>query len=324
MHKLLLVDDEQNILNALRRELESEYDIETFTNPADALERCQDTQFDLVISDYRMPDMNGIELLAEVARIQTDAARLLLSGQADIQVLVNAINKTHVYRFISKPWDTVELKTRISQALAYRAILLDNQRISAAYREKHKLPDVHEIASPYHIILMDDINGTLSRMWAMTRHICHQNINAALWRDLPHQGAAAILDTDLVVKTFSSETEALEYAGQNACDLVVALQKLTEMSAPEFLKKFMQLQPDAARLLLSNNPDMETISQSINDAEVNSFLFLSWDQSSGTKGESMRQSWNACQLKVAVLKALISRELILENRRLAGLLRDES
>jgi CheY-like chemotaxis protein len=60
MYQILVVDDEQNVLNALRRELQSDYAIETFSSPQDALQKCQQSRFDLVIVDYQMPTMNGI------------------------------------------------------------------------------------------------------------------------------------------------------------------------------------------------------------------------------------------------------------------------
>ena len=83
MYRILLVDDEQNVLNALKRELKEVYEIETFTNPAEALRRCGEVNFDLVISDYQMPEMNGIEFLKQFGKLQPDASRLILSGQAD-------------------------------------------------------------------------------------------------------------------------------------------------------------------------------------------------------------------------------------------------
>src|SRR3989339_448201 len=130
MYRILLVDDEQNVLNALRRELQDEYEIESFSNLAEALKRCHDVQFDLVIADYQMPEMNGIQFLKQFGKLQPDAIRIILSGQADTNVLINSINETHIYRFIDKPWDKTELAGTIAQALAYRKVLLENRQLT--------------------------------------------------------------------------------------------------------------------------------------------------------------------------------------------------
>jgi len=131
----LLVDDEENVLKALRRTLASElYEIEIFTKGVDALKQAEHNAFDLVISDYRMPEMNGVEFLIQFKELQPDTMRLILSGYSDLEALLGAINQAEIFRFISKPWEDYELKTAISQALDHRAILLENQRLADQVR----------------------------------------------------------------------------------------------------------------------------------------------------------------------------------------------
>lgn len=108
---LLLVDDEQPILNALYRLLRKEpYRVLTATNADEALailDREEEVQ--VVVSDFRMPGMNGIELLREVKQRFPDAVRCILSGYADGHVIMDSINVGEVYRFLPKPWDDDEL-----------------------------------------------------------------------------------------------------------------------------------------------------------------------------------------------------------------------
>ena len=90
MYRILIVDDEQNVLNALRRELKDEYFVETFSNPVAALEHCHNVAFDLVIADYQMPEMSGIQFLKQFGKLQPEAMRLVLSGettQKDLEVM---------------------------------------------------------------------------------------------------------------------------------------------------------------------------------------------------------------------------------------------
>lgn len=142
MHRVMLVDDEVNVLSALRRVLGGAgggdkrlaLEIEAFDKPADALERARDVGFDLVISDFRMPVMNGVEFLEKLLAIQPTIARLILSGYADLQGLVDAINRVQIFRFIGKPWHDVELKAAVQQALEHRELLRENQRLADLVR----------------------------------------------------------------------------------------------------------------------------------------------------------------------------------------------
>lgn len=126
MLRILLVDDEPNILRALRRCLASidvrEIDgealgFEMFTSPEEAIERSEEQDFDLVISDYRMPSMNGVEFLARLMAIQPSAPRMIISGYADRSAIIEAVNEVHLSRFIEKPWNDDELRRSVVSML---------------------------------------------------------------------------------------------------------------------------------------------------------------------------------------------------------------
>jgi DNA-binding NtrC family response regulator len=144
MYRILIVDDETNILSALKRELMAEdYMVDSFSSGADALAQANKSQYDLVLSDYRMPHMNGVQFLNEFKALQPQAVRLILSGYADFGALLKAINEVKIFRFISKPWNSEELKVSIAQALAHQAILLENQRLADLVRSQEDLLDKH-------------------------------------------------------------------------------------------------------------------------------------------------------------------------------------
>ncbi len=113
---VLLVDDEESILSALKRVLRREgYGLLTCNSGTDALALLEesDNAIGVVVSDFRMPGMNGIEFLSRVRALHPDTIRIVLSGYADAGMVQSAINQGEVYRFISKPWDDDELKTTI-------------------------------------------------------------------------------------------------------------------------------------------------------------------------------------------------------------------
>jgi len=140
MYRIMLVDDEENILKALRRVLAGTpcvYDgveyktrVETFSSPDAALQYARNNAVDLVVSDYRMPGKDGVTFLREFKEIQPDAARLILSGYADLNALIGAINDAQIYRFLNKPWNDYELVSSIAQALAYRNLTLENLHLA--------------------------------------------------------------------------------------------------------------------------------------------------------------------------------------------------
>jgi len=115
---VLCVDDEPNILASLQLALRKEpYQLLTATSGADALQLMQETPVDLVISDMRMPEMSGAELLTQVFETSPDTMRILLTGYADMESTVAAINDGQIHQYLSKPWNKEELQTAIRNVL---------------------------------------------------------------------------------------------------------------------------------------------------------------------------------------------------------------
>lgn len=147
MYRIMLVDDEPNVLRALERVLTSPHHaVELFGDPEAALHRAGEADFDLVLSDYRMPGIDGVTFLTAMRTLQPDAMRLILSGHAEWQALLGAINQAEVYRFLPKPWDTADLRLTVDRALEYRATLLDNRRLAAEVRRQQEELDNRDAA----------------------------------------------------------------------------------------------------------------------------------------------------------------------------------
>ena len=144
MSRIMIVDDEEFILKALQRLLRHvpcshgnkvfTLEVTVFSEPLKALEHARHEPFDLFISDFRMPLMDGVEFLKAVKEIQPDAARLILSGYADLNALLRAVNEVGIDRFIGKPWNDFELTAAIAQSLAHRELLLENRDLANLVR----------------------------------------------------------------------------------------------------------------------------------------------------------------------------------------------
>lgn len=140
MYKLMIVDDEINITNSLKRCLNKyeQWDIESYNSGTDALRRARISPFDLFISDFRMPEMNGVEFLSEVKKLQPNAVRIILSGYTDLEALMGAINEAEIFRFINKPWNEHELILTLEQALKYKDMLTENLYLANQVREQRE------------------------------------------------------------------------------------------------------------------------------------------------------------------------------------------
>ena len=119
--RVLFVDDEPNVLKALRRVFMDE-DVKIATAPQgdQALEYLRHNPVDLILSDHNMPGMSGTEFLAQAREIQPKAIRMLITGRSDVDIVLSAINKGHVYEFFYKPWDDDQLRISIMRALEFR------------------------------------------------------------------------------------------------------------------------------------------------------------------------------------------------------------
>lgn len=148
MIKILCVDDERNVLKSLRRLFmdEDDYDIIVAESGEEGLTVLEEEQdIHLVISDYRMPGMTGVEFLAQVCEKWPDTIRIVLSGYADTAAVVEAINLGQIYKFIPKPWNDEELKTAVSTALQHRALQLQNKRLNDELQNKNQqLEEINE------------------------------------------------------------------------------------------------------------------------------------------------------------------------------------
>ena len=114
---LLIVDDESRVLRSLKAVFRSTYRVKTTTDCQEALQIIRDNPVNTIISDQRMPEMRGVDLLSQVKELSPNTMRLLLTGYSDISSTLDAINEGEVYRYITKPWGQSEIQSVISDAM---------------------------------------------------------------------------------------------------------------------------------------------------------------------------------------------------------------
>ncbi len=125
VERVLILDDEEMVLTSLRSflELETDYEVVTFTSATEALEYTKKNKINLVVSDYLMPEMDGISFLAKVKEIDPNATRIILTGYADKENAIKAINEVSLFQYIEKPWDNDNLKLVIRNGIDKQKLL---------------------------------------------------------------------------------------------------------------------------------------------------------------------------------------------------------
>ena len=134
---IIIVDDEEMVIASIKAflQLETDYAVRGFTDPEEAARFAESNPVDVAVSDYLMPKMNGIQLLGRIKEMQPEASRVLLTGHADKQSAIQAINQVALFQYLEKPWDNSQLllvirsgveRARLFRELRDKVEALDN------------------------------------------------------------------------------------------------------------------------------------------------------------------------------------------------------
>ena len=134
-HTLLIVDDEVDVLESLRHLFHRSYKVLTASAGGLAIQALEENEVHLILSDQRMPGMSGDAFLSYARRTCPDAIRMLFTGYADIQAVINAVNEGHIFRYILKPWDAGDLEAVIRQAAGQYELLAERKRLIAELQD---------------------------------------------------------------------------------------------------------------------------------------------------------------------------------------------
>lgn len=128
MERILIVDDDVHITEVISKLARSMgFEVATYTDP---LEAAKETRFDLVVTDFMMPNLSGIELLKVLREVNPEAVRVLITAASDFKVAMRAVNDGEVFRLLGKPWHVSELRAVISQAAQYHRLVQENKRLA--------------------------------------------------------------------------------------------------------------------------------------------------------------------------------------------------
>lgn len=311
LRRILVVDDEPNVVNAVTRELTNpplghyQYEVEGFTDPRLALERAAAQAFDLVISDYRMPGMDGLAFLKALAKIQPDCAVIVLSARTDMDALIKMVNETHLFRFIPKPWHDYFLKGSISQSLDYYGALLEHRRLANLVREHNiQIPPLLGGADLI-LVVGGDESALKAIAWDLTHHSKIDSLVSEMRSEIFQKPPTTLQEEEISVQVSTSPLQALKMADEAPYSCIITTYRLPQMDGLQLLQAFAEKQPDCARLILRGDMSMDELVSVIDLAYISGII---------------TNPSNEFEMKTIVAQALARRRMLIENRMLSDML----
>jgi response regulator RpfG family c-di-GMP phosphodiesterase len=233
--KMLFVDDEPAVLDGYKRLLHKDFQPDTASSGREALDLLsRQGPYAVVVSDMRMPGMDGVQLLCRVREASPDTVRVILTGYADIQSAMNAVNEGHIFRFLTKPCEQKTLKQALTSCLLqYQLVIAEKDLLENTLMGSVKvLTDVLSLSNP----------AAFGRSVRIRRYVEH--IVAKLQVESPWRFEVAALLSQLGCITLDTDLIEAAYCGKKL--------------SPEEQTRF-DMHPSVARNLLSNIPRLEGI-----------------------------------------------------------------
>jgi serine/threonine-protein kinase len=237
--RILFVDDEERVVKLLRMMFRSDYEVHTATSGQEALEIIAAHPIDVIVSDQRMPEMVGTELLAQVRKCSPATMRILLTGYSDLAAIVGSVNDGEVFRFINKPWDQEEIKGIIAEAAAAARATAE----VAVLPQESVLPAADAEDARPELLLIDASSDA-------------------------RQAMAKVIGSDYMVHGASSVEEALTILKDHDIGVIVSEARVGDSDAGELLRVLKQHYPAITTVMLTNTADADLVIKLINGAQI--------------------------------------------------------
>lgn len=236
--RILFVDDEERILRSLALQFRRHYEVLTESDPLRALQRLREEHIHVLVSDQRMPQMSGAQLLAEAREIAPNTLRILLTGYSDLDAAVEALNNGGIFRYLTKPWDQQEMAFTLRQAA------------ELAVRQAQPLQSVASegLSAPLSVLLLDDDPDTLSVVGEFCVAGGHRLLRA---RNL---------------------AEAMLQLNNEGVDILVSDLKLAGEDTAPLLKTLAQAHPRLLSLVVTPFQDTQALLRLVNEAQIFRYL----------------------------------------------------
>jgi signal transduction histidine kinase len=210
-HTILCVDDEVDNVDALERLFRAKYKVLKATSGLEALKILDKNRVTLIISDQRMPKMTGVEFLTKSLSTHPDAIRILLTGYADIEVVIEAINSGQIYRYVNKPWDPVDLVNTIDKAVERYELGQELMEKNRALQEAlDELQTLDQAKNQFMVLVNHELKTPLTTMLSFTDLLGETKLDVDQQRYLSRIRTAATRLQDMIndsLELVSAETK---------------------------------------------------------------------------------------------------------------------
>lgn len=217
-YKILIVDDEEDNLALLHRTLRLHYDIVRTTSAADALNILKENSIDIILSDHKMPEMDGVEFLKKSNDIKPSCVRLLVTAYSDTKILIDAINDAKIFRYVKKPWEPSELLMIVESAVEYYQLKQDNDKL---------VYDLKELFSGTVNSIIETLDAKDSFTLGRSRRVTYFALNMANYLNLPNEESGKLELAGLLhdIGMIGVGEETLNKTGTLSPDDVEAIKK---------------------------------------------------------------------------------------------------
>ena len=279
--RILFVDDEERILRSLALQFRRQYEVLTESDPRRALERLKREPVHIIVSDQRMPQMSGAELLAQAQEVAPDTLRILLTGYSDLDAAVEALNSGGIFRYLTKPWDQQEMAFTLRQAAEIAA-----RQVQIAVADMPTTLGNQRAA--LNVLLLDNDGQTLSVVAEFCVSGGHRLLRVASLNE-----AVAVLNNQPVDMLISD----LQLAGEDTAPL---------------LKSLAQAHPRLLSLVVTPFCDTQALLKLINEAQIFRYLPKPIRRGLFDKGllaaAEQAQIWRAQPAQIVTRLAQVPRE----------------
>ena len=267
-HTLLVVDDEPDVCDSVHDLLRKEFKVLKARSAAEGMKLMEANEVHIIMTDQRMPQVTGVELLTKIRKGHPRAVRMLFTGYADLESIIAAINQGHIFQFLKKPWEPQELEAAVRQAAT------EYDRIIDQSDELHRLHD--------------EIEGLWKRVATLETQVVrgpkHANKPPTMHTLLVVDDEPDVCDSvhDLLRKEFNvlkarGAAEGIKLMETNEVHIIMTDQRMPQVTGVELLSKIRAGHPQAVRMLFTGYADLESIITAINQGHIFQFLKKPWD-----------------------------------------------
>lgn len=238
--RVLCVDDEPNILRALSWLLRKDFTVVTAASAQEGLNLIRSGDFDVVISDQRMPEMSGVDFLNQVRELAPRAMRILLTGYSDLQAVLRSVNESEIFRFVTKPWDVNELPEIVAQA----AIIARRQGHAPAPAAGH--PELAGTRLPKMLVLDED--------------------------EATHSAVEMSAGDLAQIVHVTNPVDALKLLDSDDIGVILSERKLGTMDLTHLLCLLKRKHPQIVSVVITDSEDSSLICRMINQGQIYRFI----------------------------------------------------